>query len=185
MSLSSVIEKVLEHLLLKKAKKREKVAEYLKSVSVEAEEFASIWQGILTALEHGNEVWVMDGSPENYQEMRKAKAASKKRIAYFDLTQMVGFETLYAFYRTMSSVIANRTDKVTRENLITCLGSLLRYRKIARETLDEAIGAMQYPVFLCEENNGIDLKNLHDAVIALQREVAQLKVLTENYKVNS
>lgn len=174
MNLTAPLTMVLQFFLKRRGEERERVADYLDSIAADAKEIAEVWRDILKEYNEGTKKPSNDeGIGNAINELRRHSGGQ----AYL-------YHKLDAFYEDISQVIGRRSEGELQENIMFRLGSLLKFRKLAKQDVEAVLSNASKQVFLDEKNTESDIRDIQGAVLAIQREAASLEVLAKTYRAS-
>lgn len=150
---------------------KESIVSYIESIAEAAASLAKVWELIRNDLAKG--VCEISKHPELMLVLEQNLFVNASP-----------FYRLQRFYENVSTVAEGRINKEREEDIVHCLGTLLRSRQITRETYEHALSRMRLSFFFDSENSIEDLRELSKAVDVLQREAAALDVLAKTIRAS-
>ncbi|MCU7843752.1 MAG: hypothetical protein KZQ93_07910 [Candidatus Thiodiazotropha sp. (ex Monitilora ramsayi)] len=160
----------LDFLVKRKFENKRKAAEYLETITEDAEHLVGVWRNIVDQLCSGKQSCQL--SPE---QLLKIEEHSYDNAPYYS--------RLMEFYRYLSVALDGKVEERWREDLISTISSLIRHREITTKDYEKAVKEIQRDsVFIDEDNNMSNLSSLIESVAVLEKEVASLRVLVATIK---
>jgi hypothetical protein len=160
---------LLEFLLNRRFKTKEKVVEYIESIADDAEGLARVWGQIVDGLQRKDSVTVSD------RQIRELEKYKEPNAPYFS--------RLMEFYSYLSVAVGGKLEDRWHENIAECLGQLIYFRKLTFQEYLKAIDRLSVnSTFLDEDNRSADLKDIVQSVSVLQKEAAKIRVLAKTIR---
>lgn len=160
---------LLELLLEKRFRNKQKVVEYLESIAKEADSLANVWEQVVHDLVEQKNAKIREKYLNELSKYHQPNAPYYTRLAHF--------------YEYLSVAVGEKLENKWHDSMAFHLGSLLQQRELTLKEYRKSVTMLnKNPIFVADSNDTANLKNLAESVSVLQKEAAEIHVLAKTIR---
>ena len=155
---------LLDFLLKSKFNSKQKVVEYIESIADEADSLARVWEEVV------NELQKKDCAEIGNKQSMELEKYKEPNAPYYT--------RLMEFYHNLSIAVGGKIEERWHDSMALHLGNLLYHRELTLKNYVNSIERMSNPIiFVDEDNQTVNLKDLIESVAVLHREAGKIHAL--------